>query len=496
MGARRKATNTIRQCLRAPFRFNVRDIGSIMKSTSDDCVVASIVLMLLHAAGFQLHSVGALTVKRLMKRICFQDLISPDLGGISVKDFPILEKRSFSKSLQLAFPFLRPLDGFALNVFKLHFNPQLKQYSLHPYTLSKHHASKKHFQVDLLLETESVVDRQNAEDNAGFHVLTILNLPRLLASMVNDQTRHTEMARYACRQCLRYFWDRKLYSLHIEGCRSFTAGTTRKRQSQNKFVHKPSVFVKSLKKEVPNVLRFNLKNLYRLCRPLTFFGLDLEATNETVRENTLYSKAPTNTIFEQCVIGAAFVVKNTYEQYPLPNDLSQPRMLFFDDTKTTKESFWMKFFLMIRTTLAKVVDYEQQVLSIGMKPPKLKDLPLGERLKFLTARCCAICKGVFNSYRKGALGKHRIKRVYDHPHVSFTSMDGKPETRDAALCATCNLFLSQSAISPKNNRVFYCHNLVRYDSVFLMEAICSLMDSHFYQYDALNRRVKTPFFFK
>ena len=437
-----------------------------MQNENNLCVPSCVIIKLLFDGGHRLTNVTATLMKKLLSLLNFQDILDFEKGGISLQNFALFEKKNkpFNKKLLLHFPFLKRYSSFALNLFKVVHHNTLECYTLQPRHLSKFHKSEDHYQIDMLLDSNII--RQKPTSNEG-HVLSILNLPRLLSSFMSMKDHHSDRYKFACKQCLKLFTERDSYRKHTKFCDAFSSGSAMKRKSHNKLINLTSIYVKKLGKYIPNVLRFNRKSLHKMIPALTMITMDLECTNETPRTDPdSYSKAPkTGLVYEQRVLGAAFVCKSLNSEYPLPAELVHPKTLFFDETITTKGKFWIKFFSMLRGTLQQIHEFETDILNRNREPPKFKDLTLSEQIKFVSSRYCELCFVKFNSFRKGADGvSYKVKKCIDHFHTkpsTTTSTTEKNKLLRFVLCSQCNCALMQSNVSPRVSKTVYIHNAIR-----------------------------------
>ena len=229
-----------------------------------------------------------------------------------------------------------------------------------------------------------------------------------------------------------------------------------RRKTLNTFIHAKTFFSKKLKKTVRNVLQFDRKNLFKGVKCLTYFVLDLECANRQISDHIdPYCKPPQKgVVYEQTVLGGAFMVKALSSHYPLPSFLSLPRALFFNDSITSEKAFWLRFFSMIRDAVHDVHFYERDVLSQNLDPPRFQDLCIEDRMRYLSATRCHFCQARFGDTRLNSQGKkYKVIKCIDHDHAT-------PDKRlRYCVCGQCNMALFQSCF--KNSRIFYAHNAIR-----------------------------------
>ena len=269
------------------------------------------------------------------------------------------------------------------------------------------------------------------------------------------------------------FIDQGKYKLHLKLCTAFGPGCVKRRVSSNILIHKNTIFSKSTSKQIPHVLKFSTKNLFKTVRPIVFAGADLECLNVPVNDvnDSSYEKIPSQAIFEQIIVGAAYSFKNIYPNFELPSELKDPRCVFRKENES-EEAFYLTFFNMLRDDVKKIHRYEQEVMKKDEGTPQLKDLSIADRIRFLSRQFCEICQARFGSYRKTKENKKcKILKNLDHGHVEYRSifeptLEPRPATPATptlrrVLCQFCNWAMSQSADSPKNSRIIFLHNCIR-----------------------------------
>lgn len=468
LGKRRTAL-PFKTALKSVFQFNLRDPFSVIQFDENACVPAAIVLRLLYETGISLSTVSTKTVKRFMNMIHYKSLLGFTHKGIRIADFHLLEKNISFRSnihLLLAFPVIRRYEGLSINLFKVTFHKDMNTYTVHPRHLSAHHANPSYLQCDLLLDSDTIRAVPYSSETYD-HVLLILNLIRLTTGFQNaSDPGRTKINALICRRCMRVFSDQGKYKLHLRICSAFGPGCVKRRVSSNILVHKTRVFLKSLCRDIPHVLKFNIKDLYRAVRPIIFGCADLECVNIPVKENASYSscpysKMPSQAVFEQRVIGAAYMFKNIFPNFALPSELKEPRCVFRQGNET-EEQFFLSLFNMLRDDVKRIHRYEQNVLNYDQGTPQLKDLSLLEKIRFLGRQFCEICHTKFGSFKRVQNNKKcKVQKVLDHSHIDFiTPAEPAPGRLRRVICQFCNWALSQSADSPKKSRCFFLHNSI------------------------------------
>ena len=394
-----------------------------------------------------------------MRHIAYKEFLDFETPGIKISNLPQLEKRNspFTTSLRLAFPFLKTYEAFAINVFRIHFHKHTNTYTLFPTHLSPNFDNEKCYQIDLLLDTDDVRCNPLSTDLYK-HVLLILNLPRLLSSFKSTQSqKHSEKSTYVCRKCCTVFNELGTQKQHTANCSASSTASSKRRVTQNRFVHKTTVFIKKLNKHVPHVLKYSPANLYKTIVPTTQITMDFEATTRPFQRDIDEHKLPKNAIFEQKPLGASYSMKTLYPSHELPTTLSEPRVMFFDDTKTSEKTFYLNFFKVLRSDIAKIHSYESQVIATAQPTPSFSQLSISEKIRFLAQKNCEICLARFGSKRKTPEGKiYRVKKCIDHVHVKRN--EDNTELLRYICCFNCNAQLMQSAATNKVPRTIFLHN--------------------------------------
>ena len=431
----------------------------MMRKNEATCIPASIILKCLHQASDRTANITSATIEFYMRHLSYKDLLEFENPGIKISNLPQLEKKNspFKIPFLLAFPFLRNYEAFSINVFRIHFHKHTNSYTLFPTHLSPNFENAKCYQIDLLLDTEDVRCNPLSTDLYK-HVLLILNLPRLLSSFKSTQSqRHSEQFTFVCRKCCTVFRELGEQKQHTANCSASSTAGSQRRVTQNRFVHKTTLFLKKLNKHVPHVLKYNPANLYKTIVPTTQITMDFEATTRPFQRDTDQHKLPKNAVFEQKPLGASYSIKTLYPSHELPTTLKEPRVMFFDDTKTNEKKFYLNFFKGLRSDIAKIHSYESQVMSTAQQTPSFNQLSISEKIRFLAQKNCEICLARFGSKRKTPEGKiYRVKKCIDHVHVKRD--ENNKELLRYVCCFNCNAQLMQSAVTNKVPRTIFLHN--------------------------------------
>ena len=466
---KRRVIRPFKQALKPIFLYNVRDTASILPENEGLCVPAAIIMKFLQLSNVSLPRVGKAQIERYLRLLNYQQYLGFTHSGIRIADFHLLEKsNSFNGNvpLLLSFPFLRGYKGFALNLFRIIHHKNLKVYTIHPRHLSAHFKDPAYLQIDLLLDGDNIRDEPYCTDSYS-HVMLILDLVRLSSGFRCPSGSRNERKNWSiCRQCLSLFQDIALYKLHIASCAAFGAGNVKRRISRNVLVHKTEIFLKKKNRKVPHYLSFNLKDLYKCKRPLSFFTMDYESGNLPVKDCSYkpFSTVPTSAVFEQRVLGGSYTIKNVFPNFPLPSSLSSPRCLFRTEIQSEKQ-FYLSFFTKLRTDIKLLHRYEQEIFDQSPPTPHLSQLSITEKIRYLSTQFCDICHAKFGGYRTLLNGKRcKLIRNIDHCHVVYKASIDEPDSPtllNKVICQFCNLNLTQSCDSPKITRIIYLHNAER-----------------------------------
>ena len=464
---KRKIAKPFRPCLSSLMRYNVRDIVSILPFSPAECVPSSIIMRLVYESTRSLHKVSGKLIRRYLHLLNYQHLLSFVHEGIKIDDFHLLEKANpFLRNipLLLAFPFLKNFDGFCLNAYRISYHEGQKSYTIYPRHLSKNHSNPRFFAIDLLIDSSTI--RPETYTNESYdHVLVILNLPRLVSAFSNTYDKNRSLSAHVCRQCLTLHFDLKSFRLHSRTCSAYGPGNIKRRVSNNRFLHRSTIFSKKQGKYIPHVLQFDTKNLHTLNRPFTFLTMDTEATNEKVDFTvpSPHSKVPGNAVFEQRILAASYVITNVFPNFPLPANMQQPRCLYKD--KQTEQNFYLTFFGMLRSDIKLIHNYELDVISQDKGIPNFKDLTLMERFRYIITSKCEICLATFGRKRRMKNNKLcTIKKALHHEHAVYKKSVTEPDSElrlSKVICTFCNLQLTQAVESPKKTRVIFLHNATR-----------------------------------
>ena len=150
---------------------------------------------------------------------------------------------------------------------------------------------------------------------------------------------------------------------HSKTCSAVGASNVKRRVTQNRFIHKTKVFIKRLNKFVPHILKYKTSNLFKTIVPTTMVSMDFESTTAPFQRDSPQDRAPKNAIFEQKVLGGSYHIRSLYPAYDLSPSMQEPRVMFFDNTRTTEQQFYLQFFKMLRSDISNLYFHERQILN-------------------------------------------------------------------------------------------------------------------------------------
>ena len=281
---KRTTPRPFKTCLQTLFRYNIRDLFTISPALSTECVPASIIMKFLFESKIPLNRVSGQRIKQHLRCLNYRGLLSHFHTGIKISDFHLLEKMnviSTNTPLLLSFPFLKNFKGLSLNCYKITYHTTQKAFTIYPRHLSVHHSDPAFYQVDFLLDSD-VIRSESCSTDTYDHVLLILHLPRLVSFLSTKHNKNRIGSAQICRQCMSLYFDMATFRLHSRSCKAFGPGNLKRRISQNRFIHKTTIFNQRLQRHVPHTLHFDTKSLHKLYRPFTFFTADFESTNEHI----------------------------------------------------------------------------------------------------------------------------------------------------------------------------------------------------------------------
>ena len=350
-----------------PSRFyrNARDRESM-------CVVISILMTMYSRLGRGWKSVSMNQFWEDISCINYTGIMRQGRKGFSFQELDAIEKANtpIPPNLVNLFGSLAYFSGLSLNVFKV-----LKdgtRFRLFPVSLSKHHRSSSHFQIDMIQVTNSLLKNPTLKEGVTQHCLVVPRLSRMLTKFT-DKRLNWVRCDFLCRGCAQIFTCRSKCERHYLVCQpdSRKAVLSRKR-SRNVFIHRPMIFNNFSQKYQVNGLKWLRSNSYKLLRPLAAIFIDFESYHVPIDKDSqsLHKKIPAGSVHEQIPMSYAYVVRNLYENIPLPESLSEPRVKVCQQNEDSDtNSLLVALFLSLRKDLVRLAEFLKTVLSYDSPPP-------------------------------------------------------------------------------------------------------------------------------
>ena len=193
----------------------------------------------------------------------------------------------------------------------------------------------------------------------------------------------------------------------------------------------------------------------------------------TVLDSRLKHTQP-DSLVEQTALSYCLLHTSTYPQFPLPQALSDFRVMHFDREQTDEKSFYVKLLTTIRDDLPLIHKFTIDSLKVGNKgTPKLQDLAANERKDFLASQRCSLCGYCYG--RPSPKGANQVLRKALH-HNHLPLMDYIPlsdgERQTLPICTICNL-AAVTALHRKVMLPIATHGGSNYDLLMIARgAIC------------------------
>ena len=438
--------------LQSSFSRNITDPADyVIKRHSTEmkfyCVFIGLVLKLHHEQAGSTWDLSKAKVYEMLEYLPLNQFVCVGQQGVSLADFKKLEKCVFESSkVHEYFSFLRDYEGICLNIFrvqKVRLKSQVgSQFHLVPLYLSPNWRKNNFYSVDYLFDNACLWQNRSechsdlttgiVRDKA-YHLLTLLNLPRLLYSFNRKYKSNTMRAGVnastpCCRACLKIFKNQSEYFHHVKTCEIF--GKTRCvtiKKPKNQIVHFSHKRHKVSGKLYKNTLHFQLKHGYHTVPPVIMAAVDFECSSSRISSSSSSSSnssnqttaaetvLPLNVVDEQTPLAVSLCFGSPYE-IELPQTLSKVYVDFLTD-KDTVQSFLMRLLLKLREKLFSVKEFLRENLSHD-KTPKFQNLSLSDQIRHLTANACQLCGRRFRHY---FMDKHTnkrclVKRALHHLH--------------------------------------------------------------------------------
>ena len=168
---------------------------------------------------------------------------------------------------------LQFFDGISINLY----TTQRKdgEFRLFPTSVSRHSRKNNFFHVDLMIDNVHIRPPKTADpqdEQVGgprvIHSLLITNLSTLLGKFSNPHNYRRN--RHSCRMCLKTFSDADTLIKHYATCGEMRRGTTGRRRTANRLIHRPYLLNKFSGKMERNGLSFKRKDVGKMLKPLCF----------------------------------------------------------------------------------------------------------------------------------------------------------------------------------------------------------------------------------
>ena len=412
------------------------------------------------------------------------------------KDLPRLEdiNEGFSESLKRQYPFLHFYRGFSLNVYRL--VGQTRQHKGNTACLTTSHLSVKwnsseYLQIDLL-ESANLLHPPMKD-----HVLVILDY----FGLVN----HRKDCRYsrACRACQRLFTHARNFKRHIN--HSCSPSPTAPRRAKNFIIHKAFITDKQTGKKKRHTISFTSNQYYKTLQTFIFGSMDLECTSKPMEPGLFNKGVPANSIFYQKPFAFSLCYATPYN-LPLPDNLKNITLTFFDERQNTLDDFYLRMLTTLRQSVADVNKFIFETMTLDMGPPNLSQISQRDREAYMKASCCSFCGKKFNTKIVSAKDKSKIftvRKVRHHNHFitipNLAKLGGENDERDGdnghkviVPCTSCNVSAYQGGFLARNDLRIMFHNGSKYDFVYLADAISRVGHTQFSQVNGKGEVVSLP----
>ena len=491
------------QDLRSNIASYERQVG-VEKNLSLSCVPASIALKFefIRANGSS-RRVKIADIKQTMQHVKYEHLLTPNRGNIVQADFSKLEKlnHGFNQALHERHPFLRPFQGFALNLFKVAHYSTWNIYRLIPIQLSPHWASNDYLQIDLLDS-----DFAFKQGSTNRHVLLITKFHTLAQSCL-FKTQGVRPKPFSCRACLKAHVSMSSHKTHIAGCHDYVKHkqSVLRRVRTNFILHRPTFQGKHNKICKIEKLKFEKRNFFKSLPPFLLGFWDCEASNKvfTMPEEHC-NPTPKNAELVQKPIGVSIAFTSPYKM-SLPPELERVSVQFFDERHNSLDEFYSSFLLTLRKYLLFSYNFLRETLNRDNGPPDLRNISYSDRLSYLLATHCSFCGLEFNTVvRSGNQtgtqtgnqtgNRFFVRKTRHHNHfISIPNLAKKGGLgKVLTLCQTCNVATFSDGFISKTDLKMYSLNGARYDHLFIADSLARVGTKTFKQYNKDGILVELP----
>ena len=432
--------NTIRKFdknLESAFRYNVVDSAKFVDrrqklDLKNYCVFVGIMLKLYQEQNGRISDLTKAKMNDLVSLMPISEFIKTDAEGVLLRDFRKLEKTAFdSNKLHMSFPFLR-LNGytaFAFNIYRVQTSTvktrKSREFHLVPLYLSANWKESKSYQIDFLLDNSCLWEKKEKSNSdlslgivktGSYHLLCIINLPKLLESFssLHNGLKQKSGHQLCCRACLKSIKSHSDYLVHIKSCDIFGKNkTVVLKRPKNTVIHLPFKKCQFSNKRFRNTLKFDLRNSFHTIAPCLLGTLDFESRSQKVSPEC--QDRPPNAVEQQHVLAVSMTFASPYKSVELPSSLSEVHTDFLNEERENPKAFFMRLLLKIREKFYELKHFLRLHIQDD-KVPRLKELSLGDQLRYFTTTACQLCGRTFGRYYGKKNGRKLLKKAIHHLH--------------------------------------------------------------------------------
>ena len=434
-------------------------------------------------------------VTSALRSLRFSELQTPENDfKIYKKDFPKLEdiNEGFSDALKQQYSFLHIYRGFSINMFKLLGQQELHKGNTARLTtshLSRHWNCSDFLQIDLL-DSSNVLDPPIPN-----HVLIILNY----FALINHRKDHRY--NFACRSCQRIFTHSRNYRRHIT--QTCSPSPTAPRRAKNFILHKTFIKDRYTGKKKRHTVSFTAQQYHKTFQNLIYGTMDMESTNKPMQPGLFSKKTPNSSIFYQKPFAFSLCFTTPYN-LPLPDNLKNITVTFFDERLNTLDDFYLRMLTTLRQAVADTNKFIFDIMTLDNGPPNLNFISEKDRNAYINATHCSFCGKKFNTKivsRKNRNKVFTVKKNRHHNHFipipNLAKIGGSDDREDRkheviVPCSACNVSTYQAGFLSRNDLRIGLHNGAKYDFCFLADAITRVGHTRFNQITEDGRVVNLP----
>lgn len=467
------------------------------------CVPLAVILKLDSTQHPHKHKITKTNISLALSSLRYQELRTKENNfKILRSDFRKFEELNtpFHPQLLQLYPFLRVYSGFALNSYRCtHVLDNGKARFINT-QLSQHWNNSQFFQIDLL-ESDIVLSPPVTD-----HVIPIKNWSRFAS-------HHTKVGNYtnACRSCFRLFKKDKQASYKTHILKRCTSKATDQRLPRNHIIHRAFIKNKRTGERRRHVVAFHPKNYHSTFQTLVYGTMDFEATSKKAIPGLLDPKTPSSTIMFQKPFAVSLCYVTPYN-IPLPQNLTDIVIKFFDERDTTLNEFYLSILLTLRQNVKDINKFIIDTLSTDKGPPNLSSLNDKDRIAYLEAQNCSFCNIKFGTKlpsKKDSRFFYTVKKTRHHDHFiqipNLAKRGFRPNLDDddlhalddekhkvIVLCSNCNLSTRQDGFLPRTSLRILLHNGGKYDFCFVSDMLARVGHAKFSQIDENGQVLETP----